>query len=207
MDEHPITLAQMRLHGLAHVSAFFRSKDEEYDVLVPYILEGIDAGDLAVHLVDPLLVDDHRSRLAQAGIAVDQLEGRGQLRILDWHETYLRGGRFELDAMIELVEETIVKGLRDGFGRTRFIGQMEWALEDRLGVGDLVEYEAWVNNILSRWRQPGICVYDVSRWGAGLALDIVRTHPLVLIGGIIQENPFFIDRHKFLRELAIASVA
>ena len=32
-------------------------------------------------------------------------------------------------------------------------------------------------------------------------MDILRTHPMVIIGGILQENPFFVSPDEFLREL------
>ena len=35
-----------------HVCAFFHSKDEEYNVLLPFITEGFDHGDKAYHIVD-----------------------------------------------------------------------------------------------------------------------------------------------------------
>ena len=34
---------------------------------------------------------------------------------------------------------------QDGFPRTRLVAHMEWALEDREGVSDLMEYEARFN--------------------------------------------------------------
>ena len=32
-------------------------------------------------------------------------------------------------------------------------------------------------------------------------MDIMRTHPMVIIGGILQENPFFVPTDEMLREL------
>ena len=32
-------------------------------------------------------------------------------------------------------------------------------------------------------------------------MDILRTHPMVIIGGILQYNPFFVPPDQFLREL------
>jgi hypothetical protein len=32
-------------------------------------------------------------------------------------------------------------------------------------------------------------------------MDILRTHPMVIIGGILQENVFFMPPDEFLREL------
>ena len=32
-------------------------------------------------------------------------------------------------------------------------------------------------------------------------VDVMRTHPVVIIGGVVQENPFFVDPEDFLAEL------
>ena len=33
-------------------------------------------------------------------------------------------------------------------------------------------------------------------------MDIMRTHPQVIIGGMVQENPFYVPPDEFLVELA-----
>jgi hypothetical protein len=77
---------------------------------------------------------------------------------------------------------------------------MEWALEDRPGVQNLVEYEARLNDLLPRYDDVVVCTYDLTRFGASIVLDALRTHPLVIIGGILQENPFFVRPDELLRE-------
>lgn len=32
-------------------------------------------------------------------------------------------------------------------------------------------------------------------------MDIMRTHPMVVIGGLLQVNPFFVEPDEFLEEL------
>ena len=32
-------------------------------------------------------------------------------------------------------------------------------------------------------------------------MDILRTHPMAIIGSLLQENPFFVPPDEFLREL------
>ena len=32
-------------------------------------------------------------------------------------------------------------------------------------------------------------------------MDILRTHPMVIIGGILKENPFFVPPDEMLQEL------
>jgi len=78
---------------------------------------------------------------------------------------------------------------------------MEWALVDLPGVEDLLEYETRVNHLMTKHDAPVICVYDASKFGADVALDVMRTHPLVIIGGVLQENPFFVPPDELLREI------
>ncbi len=46
-----------------------------------------------------------------------------------------------------------------------------------------------------------MCAYDLTRFGADVVIDVMRTHPAIIIGGILQENPFFVPPDEFLEEL------
>lgn len=184
-----------------HICAFFQSPDEEYRVLTPFIRDGIERGERAFHIVDPRLVDDHMSRLREAGIDADSAQSRGQLIVKRWQDAYLRDGHFDQDGMVALVEEVLSAGRAEGYAQTRAVGHMEWALEDFPGVNDLVEYETRLNFVLPKYKDPVICTYDCSKFGAGVAMDILRTHPMVLLGGVLQRNPFFVPPTELLAEL------
>jgi hypothetical protein len=38
-------------------------------------------------------------------------------------------------------------------------------------------------------------------------MDILRTHPMVIMGGVLQENPFFVPPAQFLEELRARGLA
>jgi hypothetical protein len=78
---------------------------------------------------------------------------------------------------------------------------MDWLFQDKPAVNNLVEYEARLNHVLSRYNAPVICNYDLSKFSASVAMDIMRTHPLVIIGGLLRENPFFVPPEQFLQEM------
>ncbi len=46
-----------------------------------------------------------------------------------------------------------------------------------------------------------ICFYDLAKFGGEAIVDIMRTHPMVIIGGLRQENPFYVPPAQFLTEL------
>jgi hypothetical protein len=146
-----VRLAGSLLDRSRHVCAFFHSRDEEYQVLLPYITEGFDHGHRAFHIVDPEHRTDHLCRLAAASIDVDQREQAGELEVRVWQEIYLREDRFDQDRMLALIEEVLREGHERGYPLTRLLANMEWALEDRPGVEDIVEYETRLNYILPKY--------------------------------------------------------
>lgn len=184
-----------------HVCAFFNSSDEQFEVLAPFVREGLAAGDRAFFIVDPERRADHRDRLEASGIDVRAIEERGQLEVVGWEDAYLRNGRFDQDAMLQLIQEVLTEGEDRGYPLTRLVANMEWALEDCPGVNGILEYETRLNYVLPNFDDPVICTYDLSRFGAGIVMDMMRTHPTVIVGGVVQTNPFFVPPDEFLREL------
>src|SRR6266481_1438363 len=200
-QSHPIHFPAGSLGGQRHICAFFNSVDEEHRVLGSFIKEGFDRGDKAFHIVDAELRGEHLKRLAEAGIDAEQAIGTGQLELRRWQDAYLRGNRFDQDAMLALLEEVIQSGAASGYPLTRLVAHMEWALLDKPGVDDLVEYETRLNYVLPKYADPVICTYDLSKFSASVVMDIMRTHPVVIIGEVLQENPFFVPPDQFLLEL------
>ena len=152
----PIRFAGSVLDARRHVCAFFHSPDEQYRVLLPFIKEGFELGQKAFHIVDPKLRAEHRLRLASAGIDVEAAEKSGQFELRNWADAYLRDGHFDQDRMHALIQEVLDGGTQQGFALTRLVAHMEWALEDRPGVDDLVEYETRLNYVLPRYKDPVI---------------------------------------------------
>jgi hypothetical protein len=195
-----VRLAGRELGRSGHVCAFFHNREEEYRVLLPFALEGFERGEKAFHVIDSEHRPERLRRLEESGMSAAAARRPGQIEVRAWEEAHLRGGRFDQEAMLALIEEVLTSGKGDGFGLTRIWANMEWALEDRPGVQDLIEYESRLNHILPKYDDVVVCTYDLTRFGAGVVLDALRTHPMVIIGGILQENPFYMEPDEFLRE-------
>jgi hypothetical protein len=184
-----------------HICAFFNSIDEQHRVLRPFVKDAFDQGDKAYHYVDPELRDEHLRWLAEADINVQEVMASGQLEVQPWQDSTLRGGRFDLDTWLASFEQLLQSGPAEGYTQTNFIGHMEWALTDLPGVGDLIEYETRVNYVIPKYEGPVICTYDLTKFGASVVMDALRTHPLVIIGGLLQRNPFFVPPDQLLPEI------
>jgi hypothetical protein len=196
-----ISIGQSEFRCPCHACAFFNSREEEYELLLPFAKDGYQAGDRMFQVVANKHRNERRTRLANCGIDLDKAERGGRLEIRAWEEAYLRGNRFDQRAMLELAESVLREGRDKGFSVTRFWANMEWALEDFPGVHDIVEYEARANKFLPHYPAFVVCAYDLTKFSAPVVMDIMRTHPQVIIGGILQENPFYVPPDEFLAEL------
>jgi len=102
--------------------------------------------------------------------------------------------------MVTVLKE-VLEANRKHFKLTRLMGNMEWALETVPGITDIVEYETKLNYLLPHYPDPVVCVYDLNRHSGSVLMDILRTHPMVIIGGVLQDNPLYVKPDDFLREI------
>jgi hypothetical protein len=197
----PTSIAGSRPDLPRHVCAFFNGEEERYRFLLPFIKEGFERGDKAVHVIDREQRTCHLDRLLAAGIDVAEAERTGQLELRANADTYLRDGRFDKERMLESFEHMVTENEAGRFPSSRFVCHMEWAADPWADMHDLIEFESRVNDVWCRHPSAVVCTYDLARFGGGAVIDIIRTHPFVIMGGVLQENPFFVPPEEFLREM------
>lgn len=184
-----------------HICAFFNSSDEEFRVTLPFIREGLKQGSRVVLGLRDRDIEEHPRRLRAAGVHVEDQVASGRLELMRAHDAYFPDGRFDADGMLESVREILEEGHRAGFDEVRIVGHCECVLQDERTVRDFLRYESRLNLMLPEYPDIAICAYDSQQVGTMMALEIFRTHPLVIIAGQVVENPYYEPTEKFLAEL------
>ena len=206
MSESPaaIRLAGEDLGDHRHVCVVADGERDAYATLMPFIVDGFAAGDRAFHMIDPQLRNDHLRRLASSGIDVPAALASHQLEVLTWEDSYLVGGRFDRSTQLSLLRHVVEETAELGYRRTRLIGTTEWAV-DAATAGELVSYEAHVDDVLRRLPDVFICVYDVNRHSARTIADALGTHSASVVGGVVRTSPVPAPASARERLLAAAS--
>jgi hypothetical protein len=181
-----------------HICALYSGADELEATLAPYVAVGLAAGDKCVCIVEE---GDRPALLEQVGshVDVEACIASGQLELFTAAESYLRRGVFSADEMIEFWADSLDRSLRhDGFEFARNSG-------DTTGVADLVDdfdafavYESRMNRLAADYPQTVLCLYDIGLVGGGIMLDLLRTHPKLLLGGLVIENPHYLTPDDYL---------
>lgn len=183
-----------------HVCAFFHNKDEEARTLGPFIREGLAAGEKAIHIVDTSLREAYDRRMIGDGVDVNGLQRSGQLEVTPW-PIATRDGTIDRDKAVEMVDQLLGDARERGYRRTRVIGEMDWAVQAGIRDDDLIALEARLHQAYMRHQVWVICSYDLTHFGSAVVLDVLRTHPAAMIGGVLQHNPFFVPPEEMFEEL------
>jgi hypothetical protein len=101
--------------------------------------------------------------------------------------------------MIDYWGEEAAATQRGGdFSLTRATGEMPLALNEPAERAEFLRYEARLNEVIPDYPQVILCLYDLERFGAEVLMDALRTHPMVIVDGMVHDNPYYIEPGKFL---------
>jgi len=76
-SKRTVQLARSTLQSSCHACAFFHTRDEEYQVLLPFVRDGLDTGDRNFQIVDKGHLPERLTRLEQSGVDTAAAERTG----------------------------------------------------------------------------------------------------------------------------------
>ncbi|HZY30019.1 MAG TPA: PAS domain S-box protein, partial [Candidatus Methylomirabilis sp.] len=174
-----------------HLCLIYEDVAQQMAAIVPFVRTGLARGERCLYIADHSTTREVAAALAAAGVDVQRERERGALVLLTKRETYLRGGRFEPEAMIALLRQALEEALAAGFTGLRATGEMTWALGPEVGCDRLIEYEATLNTFLPGARALAICQYDRRRFPPAIMRDVLRTHPVAILGDQVCQNLYY----------------
>ena len=188
---HEFGLAGIDLAPGDHLCAIYVGQQERDDIVLPYLRAGLRAGDKCICIIDSSPLGDLLARIGDKK-EVEGWVASHQLQLLTADEAYLRTPPFSTEAMLAFWESTVGAAVTSGsYGFARASGEMPWAMRLLPSRSEFFRYEAELNRFAPRYPQAILCMYDLQRFGGGILVDLLRTHPKLLMGGLIVENPHF----------------
>lgn len=175
-----------------HICAFFSSRAEKYDTLVPYFKSAIEAGERVINVVDASLKSAHERQLESMGVPVQQAVRQSRFQLHSAEDVYMRDGELALDAVLDMLRESLVKAKTDG-NHVRTCGEMNWIARNPGVTRKALEYEVRVNELLPGHDCTMLCVYDLAYTPSSLVADILATHPYAVINGRLRANPYAVE--------------
>ncbi|QRK10022.1 MEDS domain-containing protein [Archangium violaceum] len=174
-----------------HLCLVYENATEQWDAVVPYMAQGLARNEACLYVIDDRSLDEVRQAFIARGVDVDAHLSSGQLIFATKREAYLCSGAFDPTAMISFLEQTARQALAAGRTGFRVTGEMTWALGHECGCDRLIEYEALLSNFFPGSHASAICQYSRKRFSADIIRDVLRTHPVAILGHQVCPNLYY----------------
>ncbi|MBV8949682.1 MAG: MEDS domain-containing protein [Actinobacteria bacterium] len=179
-----------------HICGFFFGVAERDEVLLPYLRKGIEAGHKCLCIVDASEPSTVIAALGD-GVDVDGAVSSRQLEVLPAGDAYLRTGTFATEDMLNFLRDNVGRATTGGYHFARIAGETTWLFDDPPGADQFIDYEAEINRYAPEYPQSILCLYDLARFGGGMMVDLLKTHPKILLGGLLIDNPHYLTPDEF----------
>lgn len=184
-----------------HICGLYAGQAQRDQVVIPFLEAGLTAGDKCICVVDET---DPAKIFKQLGCSADKSAPTAakQLEVIRAADLYLRSGRFSADEIIGAWKAAIADAMYDG--RFDIVRAIEtWSRRDVVpDMHELLLLESEMNRYLPLYPQVVICLYDIGRFGSGIIVNLLKTHPRMLVGGMLIENPYYLTPDELLARAA-----
>jgi DNA-binding CsgD family transcriptional regulator len=179
-----------------HFCALYSRPAERDRLLFSFLEEGMRHGDKCLCLIDdvePTVVRDRAvGRLGPGGSRRSAL-----LDVERASDAYLRSGEFSVGEMLGFLSDSVDAAVGDEFELIRVAGEMSWVLPGPPGWHDLFLYESAVNDAVEEMPAILMCLYDLQKFGADMLVEVLFTHPQVLLDRTVIDNPHFVPPTRY----------
>jgi signal transduction histidine kinase len=181
----------LRLHE--HLCLIYDTQEQQLAAALPYLKAGLERCERCLYITDENTASTIEDALRKDGIDVDDCLRSGALVITGKQQTYLRDGRFDPDRMIDFLAQATTDATAAKFSGLRTVlGEMTWVVGSNISADDFIAYESKLNRFVRYHDARVICQYNRDRFSPELILGVIRTHPLVIYGGTICKNPYYV---------------
>ncbi|MFF3854506.1 MEDS domain-containing protein [Micromonospora sp. NPDC002575] len=158
-----------------HVCWFHDDEADGLDAVGRFAAAGLRLGHRVVCFVDVLSAADVRASAARHGVGPPPLAG--ELRIVSCGDSYLAGGRFRPERVVDALAAEIASAHREGHAGVRLVGDMAWAARGTVDLDTLRRYEAAAGALFLDGRAAGLCLYDRRAFSPEWRQAMMSAHP------------------------------
>jgi PAS domain S-box-containing protein len=175
-----------------HACCLYGTDLEHRAAVTALLRQGLERGEKVIYVTDTRPPDSIFGYLRDDGLNDESYLAGGQLSVSTSDDVYLQQVAFDPEAMIAWLRDEVERAVVAGYSTLCLTTEMTWALWGAPGSERLIEYEDKVNEFLAHNPCWVVCQYDQRLFNPGTLLQIVRAHPIVVIGTEAYDNLYYI---------------
>jgi signal transduction histidine kinase len=191
--------AAERIQPGEHLCVIYDDPEEQLATVEPFVRVGLERHEQVFYVADENTSDAVLAGLRTAGIDVDAALASHALILSRRPDSFVKSGAGYPESVVRFWRDAVGAARAHGFTTLRFLVEMSWALGGKDPTpAKLLELEAVLTSFLRQNGVLALCQYHRRRFDPAVLKGVIQTHPLVVYGSLVCENPFFVPPEEFL---------
>ncbi len=187
----------------SHICGLYEKEEERDEIIFGYLNQGMKDADFALYIHSEQSEENFTNNFIHHCPECEaHINNPESLEIKKAKDLYYPSGTFDPWIMDTAVNGYFEYTQRNGPRNFRAIAEMAWAHEAIPGVEHLFAYESRLNYFVQNRTVISICLYNITKMTGGMIMNVLRTHPFAINGGVITQNPYFVHPDIWLAENA-----
>ncbi len=189
----------------SHICQLYSKVTEIPKVTAHLMRVGLSLSEKCMFVAAPAQVKEFRDELLKLHVDVDKLLESGQLVLHEERDAFLaaNGKRFDPYFLLSSHQTFIAQALREGWQAVRISIDMTWLAKDIATPEQILKYEAASDAVFTFQNAPIIALmhYDHSKLLPSLVVEMLKLHPISVVGKYIKRNPFYLNSEQYMLKI------
>ena len=192
-----------RIPSGSHIVQLYNKVSEITGVTARLLEMGLQAHEKCLFAGTPAAVQEMETALKKADIDIAEAKDAGQLIMLTERESLLENGRFDPYHLLSTHQTFIAQALREGWKAVRISMDMSWLTKEVATPEQILKYEAASDAVFTFQNAPIIALmhYDYSKLPGQLVVEMLKLHPIAVVGKFIKRNPYYLNSEQYLLKI------
>jgi hypothetical protein len=148
-------------------------------------------------------VQELADTMRKAGVDVEAMVQTGQMVFISDRDSLLVGKRFDSYHLLSTHQTFIAQALREGWKAVRISMDLTWLTADIATPEQILKYEAASDAVFTFQNAPIIALmhYDYSKLPGLLVVELLKLHPIAVVGKFIKRNPYYLNSEQYLLKI------
>lgn len=191
----------------SHICQLYNKIDEIRSVTARLLMVGLNNRERCLFAGSPSSVQEIEAALEQIGVDVAEMKATKQLMVETDRDVFLMNKLFDPYYLLSTHNTFIAQAHRDNWQGVRISIDMTWLTRDVATPEQVLKYEAASDAVFTFQNAPIIALmhYDYSKLPGALVVELLKLHPIAVVGKYIKRNPYYLNSEQYLLKILRAN--
>lgn len=187
----------------AHICQLYNQPSEALSVATSLLKNGLTSRDKCFWAGPEAAALEVRAALEKLGPKVKRALDSEQMIFLTEKDGLLNSGRFDPYHLVSTHQTLIAQAVKEGWHCVRGVVDMTWLTRGIASSKDVLKYEAACDAVFTFQNAPivGVFQYDYSKLSGAVVVEMLKLHPIAIVGNFIKRNPYYLNSEEYLKRI------